>query len=110
LAKPPMAGLQDMVPMDSLEMVIKRVLHPIRAAAKAASQPACPAPMAMTSKVSGITYYGFYHTCYVAEDFFLGSSKISLTFPIRLPLEDIYALNPLIFWLPHLFPHHIQIL
>jgi hypothetical protein len=45
-----MAGLQDIAPMVAKRCVMRAVLAPIRAAALAASQPAWPPPMTMTSK------------------------------------------------------------
>src|SRR3954470_7805317 len=50
LPKPPIAGLQDISPMVSRRCVSSRVRAPSRAAAAAASQPACPPPITMTSK------------------------------------------------------------
>ncbi|PRD37165.1 UNVERIFIED_CONTAM: hypothetical protein NCL1_06697 [Trichonephila clavipes] len=50
LPKPPIAGLQDIVPMSAIRNVTKAVRAPMRAAAAAASHPACPAPITMTSK------------------------------------------------------------
>jgi hypothetical protein len=47
-----MAGLQLIWPMVSRFMVIKMVVQPKRAAAMAASIPACPAPMTITSAFS----------------------------------------------------------
>src|SRR5690349_15980001 len=47
-----MAGLQDIAPMVAKRWVTKAVLAPIRAAALAASQPAWPPPITMTSKES----------------------------------------------------------
>src|SRR6516164_9193783 len=46
---PPIAGLQDICPTWSRLSVSIRVLAPIRAAAREASIPACPAPTTMTS-------------------------------------------------------------
>ena len=46
---PPMAGLQGIMATLSKQMVVSSVFMPIRAAAKAASQPACPAPTTITS-------------------------------------------------------------
>src|SRR5258708_28609012 len=46
---PPTAGLQDICAIRSRFMVIIAVRKPIRAQARAASQPACPAPTTMTS-------------------------------------------------------------
>src|SRR5699024_11930874 len=43
-AEPPMAGLHGIKANISRLMVASRVLHPIRADAKLASTPACPAP------------------------------------------------------------------
>src|SRR5690606_13263325 len=51
LATPPMAGLHDMRPMALRSMVTMAVEHPSRAAAWAASMPACPPPMTTTSKL-----------------------------------------------------------
>ena len=44
-----MAGLQDIAPTVAKRWVTSAVLAPIRAAALAASQPAWPPPMTMTS-------------------------------------------------------------
>src|SRR5579863_4685320 len=52
LATPPTAGLQLIWAMRSRFMVISAVLRPMRAAAIAASQPACPAPTTTTSYCS----------------------------------------------------------
>src|SRR5207253_543897 len=49
LPSPPIAGLQDIAPMVANRCVTSAVLPPIRAAAAAASQPACPPPITMTS-------------------------------------------------------------
>jgi hypothetical protein len=49
LARPPMAGLHDICPMVSRFIVSSNVSQPIREAASAASAPAWPAPMTMTS-------------------------------------------------------------
>src|SRR5713226_1562911 len=46
---PPTAGLQDICAIKSRFMVIIAVRRPIRAQARAASQPACPAPTTMMS-------------------------------------------------------------
>src|SRR5947209_16675182 len=46
---PPIAGLQDMAPMVANRCVISAVCAPIRAAAAAASQPAWPPPITITS-------------------------------------------------------------
>src|SRR2546429_8540075 len=48
-AIPPMAGLHDIWPMVSRFWVSRRVRAPARAASAAASAPACPAPITMTS-------------------------------------------------------------
>src|SRR5271154_2044561 len=58
LAMPPMAGLQDICAMRSRLSVNRAVRRPIRAAAMAASQPACPAPTTSTSycSVKGIPF------------------------------------------------------
>eukprot|EP00959_Pyramimonas_sp_CCMP1952_P128961 2696860-Pyramimonas_sp.AAC.3 len=45
----PIAGLQGCHAMRSRLMVNNNVWHPIRAAASAASQPACPPPTTITS-------------------------------------------------------------
>ena len=50
LPSPPMAGLQDISPMVAKLWVTSAVRAPRRAAAAAASQPAWPPPMTMTSK------------------------------------------------------------
>src|SRR5689334_20987445 len=49
LAVPPMAGLQDILPMAAADMVRRSVRHPILAEARDASTPACPPPRTMTS-------------------------------------------------------------
>ena len=49
LASPPMAGLQDIWAIWSMLRVSSRARRPMRAAARAASQPACPPPMTMIS-------------------------------------------------------------
>src|SRR5215218_10315462 len=49
---PPIAGLQDICPTRSRFSVISPVSAPSRAAADAASQPACPAPITTTLKIS----------------------------------------------------------
>ena len=64
LPVPPMAGLQGMLPTASRLMVKTMVSSPRRAAARAASMPACPAPMTAISncpaeKVS-IHFYPFF--------------------------------------------------
>src|SRR5262249_28327761 len=50
-ANPPIAGLQDISPMVSTLWVTSSVSAPMRAAAAAASQPACPPPITMTSNL-----------------------------------------------------------
>ena len=50
LPRPPIAGLQDISPIVDNELVIRAVWIPDLAAAAAASQPACPAPITITSK------------------------------------------------------------
>src|SRR5581483_4407532 len=57
---PPMAGLQDICAIRTRFSVNKAVRRPIRAAAMAASQPACPAPTTTTSycSVNGICFPG----------------------------------------------------
>jgi hypothetical protein len=47
---PPIAGLHGISATVSAESVHNPTRHPSRAAAQAASHPACPAPMTMTSK------------------------------------------------------------
>ncbi len=54
LATPPMAGLQLIWAILSSERVRRAVWRPMRAAAAAASQPACPAPTMRMSKVADI--------------------------------------------------------
>ena len=49
LAMPPTAGLHDICAILFMSMVTSSVLAPMLAAAVAASHPACPAPMTMTS-------------------------------------------------------------
>src|SRR5690606_8601991 len=58
---PPMAGLQDICPSVSTLWVSNRVLQPIRADASAASVPAWPPPITITSKRLGksTTHLGF---------------------------------------------------
>src|SRR5271170_2403202 len=48
-AMPPIAGLQDICAIKSRFIVIMAVRSPMRAHARAASQPACPAPTTITS-------------------------------------------------------------
>ena len=50
-ATPPIDGLQDISPKLFFENVTSAVLAPIRAEAAAASQPACPPPITITSKL-----------------------------------------------------------
>src|SRR6202043_3166875 len=52
LPSPPIAGLQDIAPMVANRWVTSAVAAPMRAAALAASQPAWPPPMTMTSNDS----------------------------------------------------------
>src|SRR5688500_12121908 len=52
LAIPPIAGLHDICPTRSRFSVINPVSAPSRAAADAASQPACPAPITITLKTA----------------------------------------------------------
>src|SRR5581483_99331 len=54
--KPPIAGLQDIWPIVSRFCVSMRVWQPNRAAAKAASIPACPLPITITSYSLGNLY------------------------------------------------------
>ncbi len=54
-AKPPTAGLQLILAIVALLSVTRQVRAPIRAAACAASIPACPPPMTMQSKLSVFT-------------------------------------------------------
>src|SRR3984893_2249022 len=54
LPSPPMAGLQDIVPIVAKESVTSAVLAPLRADTAADSQPAWPPPTTITSKVPGI--------------------------------------------------------
>src|SRR5689334_24684713 len=53
-AVPPTAGLHGMCATVSFDSVHRPTLHPIRAAAYAASTPAWPAPMTMTSNLMAI--------------------------------------------------------
>src|SRR5580698_1105124 len=59
---PPIAGLQDICAIRSRFMVMIAVFRPMRAAAMAASQPACPAPTTATSNCSvndiALLFYG----------------------------------------------------
>src|SRR4051794_41471635 len=52
LPRPPIAGLQDIAPTVEKRCVTRAVAAPIRAEAEAASQPAWPPPITMTSKLS----------------------------------------------------------
>src|ERR1044071_6252454 len=54
LAIPPIAGLHDICAIRSRFIVTIAVLRPMRAQARAASQPACPAPITTTSYRSRI--------------------------------------------------------
>ena len=54
LATPPTAGLHDMEAILAMSMVSNSVRDPRRAAAEAASQPACPPPMTIISYSSVI--------------------------------------------------------
>ena len=71
LAMPPTAGLQLICPILFMSIVIRHVLEPRLAAAAAASQPAWPAPITITSYLKSIDsfcfnsanlrkYYGFF--------------------------------------------------
>ena len=51
LPMPPIAGLQDILPIAFLDWVIRQVCFPYLAHAKAASAPACPPPITMISKL-----------------------------------------------------------
>ena len=55
LPSPPIAGLQDIAPMVANRCVTSAVRAPMRAAAAAASQPAWPPPITMTSKRASIS-------------------------------------------------------
>ena len=57
LAIPPTAGLQLICPILFMSIVIRQVLEPKFAAAAAASQPACPAPITITSYLKSILPY-----------------------------------------------------
>ena len=54
LAMPPTAGLQLICPILFISIVMRHVLDPRFAAAAAASQPACPAPITITSYLNSI--------------------------------------------------------
>src|SRR6202022_1389926 len=54
LPSPPIAGLHDIAPTVANRWVTSAVRAPMRAAAAAASQPACPPPITMTSKLFSI--------------------------------------------------------
>ena len=56
LAIPPTAGLQLICPILFMSIVIRQVLEP-KFAAAAASQPACPAPITITSYLKSILPY-----------------------------------------------------
>src|SRR5688572_22087759 len=55
---PPIDGLQDIWPSVSMLCVSNSVLQPMRAEASAASVPACPPPITMTSNVRGNSMEG----------------------------------------------------
>ena len=73
--KPPMAGLHDISPTVSIFIVIKTVLAPILEEADAASTPACPPPITMTSKF----FVLFVKTYLPIQKLLNISSKISST-------------------------------
>ena len=54
LAIPPIAGLQLICPILFISIVIRQVFEPRLAEAAAASQPACPAPITITSYLKSI--------------------------------------------------------
>ena len=54
LAMPPTAGLQLICPILFISIVIRQVFEPRFAAAAAASHPACPAPITITSYLNSI--------------------------------------------------------
>ena len=58
LATPPIAGLQLIWPTVSQFIVSRAVRRPIRAAARAASSPACPAPTTIDVEAIGIDCFG----------------------------------------------------
>src|SRR4030095_1420539 len=76
LAWPPIAGLHDIWPIESRFCVSMIVRHPNRAEAEAASIPACPAPITITSYA-----VGWVNICCSTwnssrpEDAFLGARK-----------------------------------
>src|SRR6516165_10560535 len=53
LPRPPIAGLHDISPMVAKRWVTSEVAAPQRAAAVAASHPACPPPITTTSNLTG---------------------------------------------------------
>ena len=59
LAIPPTAGLQLICPILFMSIVIRQVFEPRFAAAAAASQPACPAPITITSYLNSIRSISF---------------------------------------------------
>lgn len=59
LAMPPTAGLQLICPILFMSIVMRHVFDPILAAAAAASHPAWPAPMTMTSYLNSIAFFFF---------------------------------------------------
>ena len=58
-AMPPTAGLQLICPILFISIVIRQVFEPRFAAAAAASQPACPAPITITSYLKSIDLFLF---------------------------------------------------
>ena len=49
---PPIAGLQDISPIFATSCVMRATLNPMREETSAASTPACPPPITITSKLS----------------------------------------------------------
>ena len=67
LAIPPTAGLQLICPILFMSIVMRQVLEPKLAAAAAASQPACPAPITITSYLKSIPILFIIKRCKVTE-------------------------------------------
>ena len=86
LAVPPMAGLQGMCATVSGDSVQMATLRPRRAAAYAASHPACPAPITITSNFSAIVFATLYHRGHrgkTEQVFPLHFQNPSLCLPLR---------------------------
>ena len=69
LAIPPTAGLQLICPILFMSMVISRVFDPMLAAAVAASQPACPAPITIMSYLKSIVFIYYLFSYYLLFEY-----------------------------------------